>query len=217
MQGRFKNRAQAGQELAKPLQSYAGRPDTLILGLPRGGVPVAAEMAKILSLPLDVWLVRKLGVPEHEELAMGAMTMDGTYHINDQVAHLLGVSETMIGQVVQKERRELDRRNRLYRGGRTPPQLKGKTVIVVDDGLATGATMRAAAESLRESGVAHIVVAVPVGSEDACRALSGVADEVVCALRPAFFHAVGQWYEDFTQTSDAEVKALLAAHHTEAA
>ncbi|MGZ9096830.1 MAG: phosphoribosyltransferase [Micavibrio sp.] len=206
---RFENREEAGQELSNALAQYKDKPDTIILALPRGGVPVAHEAAKILNLPMDVWLVRKLGVPGHEELAMGAIALNGTYHINKEIALSLNVPQRLLNQVIARERIELARRNKLYRQGRPIPEIKGKTIIIIDDGLATGATMRAAIESLRQMHAAKIVAAAPVGAKETCRALAEVADEVACLRMPEPFYGVGQWYRDFSQTSDEEVQKIL--------
>ncbi|MBI3440811.1 MAG: phosphoribosyltransferase [Proteobacteria bacterium] len=203
----FCDRAGAGQELAKALAVYKERPDVVLLALPRGGVPVAHEVAKALSLPLDVWLVRKLGMPDHEELAMGAIAMGGVHYLNPSLAAQLEQQE--IERVIAKEEIELQRRDTLYRQGRPLPQLQGKTVIVIDDGLATGATMRAAVESLRQLQAGRIIVAAPVGSVSACRELSFIADEVICPYAPENFYGVGQWYADFSQTTDKEVQDIL--------
>ena len=208
----FGNRTEAGRELAQALMAYGGRNDAIILALPRGGVPVAHEVAKALYLPMDVWFVRKLGVPGQEELAMGAIALNGACHINEDITQRLNIPGQLMNQVVAKEKLELERRNRLYRHGHPAPDVKGKTVIIIDDGLATGATMRAAIESLRQAQAGRIAVAVPVGAKDVCEALAGVADEVVCLRMPEPFYGVGQWYEDFSQTSDEEVQALLAQH-----
>lgn len=206
----FKNRREAGIELSNALAGHAGEPDTIVMALPRGGVPVAFETARALSLPLDVWLVRKLGAPGHEELAVGALAMGNIRYINEDIMRALHIPQEMLDQVVARESEELSRRNRLYRRGRPVPPLRDKTVIIVDDGLATGATMRAAIESLRQAGAERIIVAVPVGSAATCRELEEVADEVICLSRPEPFYSVGQWYRDFAQTSDAEVQDLLA-------
>jgi predicted phosphoribosyltransferase len=192
------------------LAAYADRPDVLVLALPRGGVPVGYEVARALGAPLDVFLVRKLGVPGYEELAMGAVASGGVRVLNDEIVRGLGISEHGIDVAVAREMEELARRERLYRGDRPPPDVAGRTVILVDDGLATGATMRAAVAALREQQPTRIVVAVPTASPDTCEVLKAEADDVVCAITPEPFFAVGHWYEDFTQTTDDEVRELLA-------
>jgi predicted phosphoribosyltransferase len=207
---RFRNRTDAGRQLAEKLAAYANRPDVLVLALPRGGVPVAFEVARAFGAPLDVFLVRKLGVPGYEELAMGAVATGGVRVLNDEIVRGLGISEHEIDAVVARELRELSRRDRLYRGDRPPSDVAGRTVILVDDGLATGATMRAAIAAVRQQQPARIVIAVPTASPDTCEALKAEADDVVCAMTPEPFLAVGHWYEDFTQTTDDEVRELLA-------
>lgn len=206
----FQDRREGGRVLASRLAWYAGQPDVLVLGLPRGGVPVAFEVARALAAPLDVLPVRKLGVPGHEELAMGAIASGGIRVLNQDVVDGLHIPESAIDRVAAEQQRELERRERLYRGDRPAPELRGKTVIVVDDGLATGSTMRAAVAALRQRGPARIVVAVPTAPEPSCAAFAVEADECVCADLPEWFQAVGQSYEDFDQTSDAEVQSLLA-------
>jgi predicted phosphoribosyltransferase len=206
----FHDRADAGRQLAEKLLNYAGRQDMQVLALPRGGVPVAFEVAKRLGAPLDVFIVRKLGVPGYAELAMGAIASGGTYVLNPDVVRALPNAESMIESVIAKESAEIERREQTYRGDRPAPELRDRIVILVDDGLATGATMRAAVEALRQSGAARIVVAVPVGPPETCRELEALVDEAVCAIAPEFFHGVGQFYEDFSQTSDDEVRDLLA-------
>ena len=191
--------------------------DIVVLGLPRGGVPVAFEVARALAAPLDVFLVRKLGVPGHEELAMGAVASGGVLVLNDDVIARLGIAPDEIDVVAAKETAELARREQLYRSGRTSPEFSGRTVILVDDGLATGATMRAAITALRQSGPARIVVAVPTAAPDICEEFKKQADEIVCYMTPAPFLAVGRWYEDFGQTTDDEVCALLAQAQPETA
>jgi len=207
---RFRNRTDAGRQLAERLAAYADRPDVLVLALPRGGVPVGFEVARALGAPFDVFLVRKLGVPGYEELAMGAVATGGVRVLNDEIVRGLGILEREIDAVVARELQELARRERLYRGDRPPPDVAGRTVILVDDGLATGATMRAAIQALRQQHPARIVVAVPTASPDTCEALKAEADDVVCAMTPEPFLAVGHWYDDFTQTTDNEVRELLA-------
>ena len=214
---RFRNRNEAGRLLAKRLTAYANRPDVLVLALPRGGVPVAYEVARALGAPLDVFVVRKLGVPGHEELAMGAVATGGVRVLNDQIVQRLRIPEYIIDAVAAREQPELGRRERLYRGGRPPPDVRGRTVILVDDGLATGATMRAAIMALRQLQPARIVVAIPTASPETCEELKAEVDEVVCAITPEPFLAVGHWYEDFSQTTDEEVRDLLARRqHPEA-
>lgn len=205
----FRDRADAGRILAGKLTAYANRPDVLVLALPRGGVPVAYEVAQALHAPLDVFLVRKLGLPGQEELAMGAIASGGTRVLNEEVIGKLNVSEQVIETVAAEEQRELSRREHDYRDRRPPPDVRGRTVILVDDGLATGSTMRAAVAALRRRGPSRIIVAVPVGAPDICAELQKEADEVVCAQMPEHFYAVGAWYDDFSQTSDEEVRHLL--------
>ena len=207
---RFRNRTDAGRQLAEKLAAYANRPDVLVLALPRGGVRVAFELARAFGAPLDVFLVRKLGVPGYEELAMGAVATGGVRVLNDEIVRGLGISEHEIDAVVARELRELSRRDRLYRGDRPPSDVAGRTVILVDDGLATGATMRAAVQALRQQQPGRIVAAVPTASPDTCQVLKAEADDVICAITPEPFFAVGHWYDDFTQTTDDEVRELLA-------
>ncbi|HEY7411240.1 MAG TPA: phosphoribosyltransferase [Vicinamibacteria bacterium] len=206
----FQDRAHAGRALAARLEAYAGRPGVVVLALPRGGVPVAFEVASALRAPLDVFLVRKLGAPGHEELAMGALATGGVRVLNDEVVRGLGIPEHVIEEVARREGEELRRRETAYRGGRPPADLAGKTVVIVDDGLATGSTMKAAVRALRAQGPARVVVAVPVAAASTCAEMRNEADDVVCGATPSPFHAVGQWYGDFTQTTDDEVNALLA-------
>lgn len=205
----FDDRRSAGQRLAQDLSHYRGRPGLLVLGLPRGGVPVAFEVARALGAPLDVFIVRKLGVPGHPEYAMGALASGGVRVMNDEVVAALAISPAAIERVVDAELQELERRERAYRGERPPLQLRQAIVILVDDGLATGASMRAAVRAVRAQQPARIVVAVPVAAADACRALAREADEVVATSMPSPFHGVGLWYRDFSQTGDAEVRRLL--------
>ena len=207
---RFRNRAEAGRILAESLHGYAGRDDVVVLGLPRGGVPVAAEVAAALGAPLDVLVVRKVGVPGHEELAMGAVASGGVLVLDEALIETLGIDRPVIEEVVERELVELERREAAYRGERAPPALAGKTVVLVDDGLATGSTMRAAVRAVRAREPARIVVAVPVAAAETCRELEREADEVVCAATPRSFRAVGLWYDDFRPTSDDEVRKLLA-------
>ena len=206
----YRDRAEAGRRLAAQLTDYANRSDVLVLALPRGGVPVAYEVARALHTPLDIFLVRKLGVPGHEELAMGAIATGGVRVLNEDVMRYISIPDAAIDAVAAKEQRELERREQLYRGDRPAPDVKGQTVILVDDGLATGSTMRAAAAALRQQKPARIVVAVPVSAVQTCDEYRMGVDEIVCAATPEPFHAVGQWYEDFSQTSDEEVRELLA-------
>jgi putative phosphoribosyl transferase len=205
----FQDRTEAGHSLAKALSAYAGKEDVLVLALPRGGVPVAEAVAESLSLPMDVWLVRKLGVPGHEELAMGAVSMGGVCHIDRYTVAYLDIPAMLVQEVITKEQAELARRNQLYRRNKPVPSLKDKAVIVVDDGLATGSTMHAAVLSLREAQARRIVVAVPVGPAPACDMLRDIADEVVCAHMPEPFYGVSEWYKDFSQVSDEEVMEIL--------
>jgi putative phosphoribosyl transferase len=209
MAGQFRDRIDAGQRLATKLAAYANRPDVLVLALPRGGVPVAFEVAKALDAPMDVYLVRKLGLPGHEELAMGAIATGGVVVRNSEVVDALRIPDRVIAEVAAEEQRELNRRERLYRGDQPPPDVRDMTVILVDDGLATGATMRAAVNALREQHPAHIVVAVPTAAPETCDAFRGEVDDVVCAITPEPFYAVGLWYADFSQTTDDEVRNLL--------
>jgi predicted phosphoribosyltransferase len=214
----YRNRTEAGRYLASQLGDYADRPDVLVLALPRGGVPVAFEVASALKASLDIFLVRKLGVPGHEELAMGAIATGGIRVVNEEVVRYLKIPGEVIDAVAAEEQRELERRERLYRGERPAPDVSGKTVILVDDGLATGSTMRAAAAALREQHPARIVVGVPVSSPATCDEFRDEVDEIVCAVTPEPFHGVGQWYEDFSQTTDDEVRELLGrSPHTERA
>src|SRR6267378_5965057 len=205
----FRDRREAGQWLAKRLSAYAGRDDVVVLALPRGGVPVAFEVARAIQAPLDVFLVRKLGVPGHPEFAMGAIAAGGVRVLNQDVITHLGISPAMVEEVAERERAELERRDKAYHANRSKPSLRGKTVIVIDDGLATGSTMEAAVSALREYGVAKIVVAAPVGAPDSCDWLRALAGEVVCLETPEPFDAVGLWYLTFDQTSDEEVVDLL--------
>jgi len=207
---RFRDRREAGRLLAARLSAYANRPDVVVLALPRGGVPVAAEVARALGAPLDVFVVRKLGVPGHEEFAFGAIATGGVRVLNEDVVRALQIPDRVIDAVAAREQEELARRERVYRGDRPPLDVRGRTVILVDDGLATGATMHAAIQALRQQQPARIVVAVPTASPETCDELKRVVDEVVCATTPDPFYAVGLWYEDFSQTTDEEVRELLA-------
>jgi len=207
---KFADKRDAGKYLAEALIDYEGIPDGLLLALPRGGVPVAYEVAKVLALPLDVLLVRKLGVPGHEEVAMGAIASGGVRVVNHDIVQQLFISPATLESVTHKEQQELQRRDQLYRNNLPAPAIAGKTVIIVDDGLATGATMKVAIEVLRQAKAAHIIVAVPVGAPDTCRELAALVDKVICLFSPEPFYSVGQWYIDFSQTSDKEVQQLLA-------
>jgi predicted phosphoribosyltransferase len=207
----FSDRREAGRVLADALSAYRGAGDLLVLGLPRGGVPVAWEVAAALHAPLDVFVVRKLGAPRWEELALGALASGGLVVLNDDVVRSLRISDEQLAQVIEKESAELTRREAAYRGGREPIQPAGKTVILVDDGIATGASMLAAVRAIRSAAPAKIVIAVPVAPPTAYRQLAGAADDLVCVEVPAAFMAVGEYYRDFSQTSDDEVRELLAA------
>lgn len=209
----FHDRADAGRRLAAVLHQYAGRPDVRVLALPRGGVPVAYEVSRALGVPLDIFLVRKLGLPGHEEFAMGAIASDGVVVLDNEVIRALHVDRASLDSVIARERRELERREIAYRGVRPRTDIRGCTVIVVDDGLATGSTMRAAVLALRREQPQRIVVAVPVAAPETCRSFrqgEDAADEVVCLVTPEPFQAVGLWYDVFEQTSDDEVRALLS-------
>jgi predicted phosphoribosyltransferase len=205
----FRDRRHAGAVLAARLERYANRPDVVVLALPRGGVPVAFEVARALRTPLDVFLVRKLGAPGQEELALGAIASGGVRILNQEIVRELGITALELEEVAAREDRELRRREELYRGSRPRVPVAGRAAILVDDGLATGASMKAAVAALRREQPAAIVVAVPVGAPDTCALLRPDVDDVVCALTPEPLMAVGAWYEDFTQTSDAEVRRLL--------
>jgi predicted phosphoribosyltransferase len=211
MRPSFRDRQEAGEALASKLGPYADRDDVIVLALPRGGVPVAFEVARTLGAPLDVFTVRKLGVPGHEEWGFGAIATGGVRVLDRDLVARLGLPDGLVDQVTARERRELERRERVYRDGRPAPAVKGKTVIVVDDGLATGSTMRAAVEALRALEPAEIVVAVPTGARQTCDELRPHVDALVCTTTPEPFYAVGEQYEDFSATTDDEVCRLLAA------
>jgi putative phosphoribosyl transferase len=206
----FRDRAEAGRMLARELERYRGEPGLIVLALPRGGVPVGFELAQALGAPLDVFVVRKIGVPYHEELAMGALASGGVLLLNEQLIDYYNINRTDVDRVIHKEQAELERREKLYRDDRPLIDVKGKTVILVDDGLATGSTMRAAVEALRKEGPERIVVGVPVASPETCDEFRDVADDIVCAVTPEPFYAVGVWYDDFSQTTDDEVRELLS-------
>jgi putative phosphoribosyl transferase len=208
---RFHDRSHAGRLLAERLEPYAGREDVVVLALPRGGVPVGYEIAKALGAPLDVFVVRKLGLPGQEELAMGALASGGTRVVNEELVARLHLSQELIDRVAEVEAAELERRERLYRGARPAVNVAGRVVVLVDDGLATGSTMRAAAVVLRTSGPSRLVVAVPTASEGACEALRLIVDEVVCLMTPEPFYAVGMSYDDFSEVQDDDLRALLVA------
>jgi putative phosphoribosyl transferase len=205
----FADRAEAGRHLAAALSDFTGRADVLVLALPRGGVPVGFEVARALDVPLDVFIVRKLGVPGHEEFAMGAIASGGVQLVDDAVVRQLGLNDRDIQRIAAAERRELERRARRYRGDRPLPDIASRTVILVDDGLATGSSMRVAVAALRQEHPSRIVAAVPIAPPETCDALRREADDVVCAVTPEPFYAVGVWYEDFRQTTDEEVHDLM--------
>jgi putative phosphoribosyl transferase len=205
----YRDRTDAGKRLATLLTAYANRPDVLVLALPRGGVPVAFEVAKALRAPLDFFLVRKLGAPGQKELAMGAIATGGVRVLNEDVVEYLQIPDNVIDEIAADELQELERREHAYRGNRPAPDVRGKTVILVDDGLATGSTMRAAAAALRQQKPARIIIAVPVSAPQTCDEYRMGVDEIVCDVTPEPFHAVGQWYKDFSQTTDEEVSNLL--------
>lgn len=210
----FADRVEAGRALALKLEQYQRRKDAVILALPRGGVPVAYEVARVLELPLDLLVVRKLGVPSHPELAMGAIASGGAVYFNQDVIEMAGVTEAQMQAVLARERAELDRRERAYRGGRPPLDLRGAIAIVIDDGMATGASLRAGLSAVRTLKPAKLVVAVPVAPADAAERMSDLADEFVSVLSPFDFRAVGQFYRTFGQTSDDEVRSLLERAHS---
>jgi predicted phosphoribosyltransferase len=205
----FPNRRVAGVALARHLTGYARRPDLIVLAVPRGGVPVAYEVARALDAPLDAFVVRKLGLPRHAELAMGAVASGGIVVLNHELIRSLGIPDSEVARVLKGEQLELNRREHRYRDDRPPPRVTGKTVILVDDGLATGASMLAAVAALRQNHPSRLIVAVPIGAPDTCEALREHADEVVCAVTPEPFYGVGAWYQDFGQTTDDEVRTLL--------
>lgn len=210
----FRDRSQAGQLLARRLRRYAGRDDVIVLALPRGGVPVAYAIASALNVPLDVFVVRKLGVPGEEELAMGAIASGGVRVLSRELIEELGLTDEDVERVAARELAELQRRERVFRGDRPFPDLEGKTVIIVDDGIATGATMRAAIRAVRAHRPARVSVAVPVGAPQALEALQDEADELICLLSPEVLMGIGAWYQDFSQLSDAEVMAYLRRSRT---
>jgi predicted phosphoribosyltransferase len=213
----FRDRREAGQALAAALTSYAGQSDVLVLALPRGGVPVAVEVAEALGAPLDLFLVRKLGAPRHRELAIGAIASGGVRVLNDDVVRWYGMTPAEIEEIAREEQIELERRESAYREGRPALPIEGRVVILVDDGLATGSNMRASVKAVRRRNPSRIVVAVPVGARDTCDELNAHADEVVCVRSPEPFVAVGQWYGDFNQTTDQEVRDLLRDYAVPAA
>lgn len=205
----FRDRRDAGRRLAERLESYAGRDDVVVLALPRGGVPVGYEIARALESPLDVMVVRKLGVPGQEELAMGAIASGGARVLNEPVTRMLHIEPSVIDAVAEREAREIERRETAYRGERAPPELEGRVVVLVDDGVATGSTIRAAMAALRTLEPERLIVAVPVAPPEVCEQLERDADEAICLLSPETFFAISVWYEDFAQVSDAEVRELL--------
>ena len=207
---RYRDRRDAGKRLALALGAYTGRADVTVLGLPRGGVPVAYEVARALRVPLDVFVVRKLGLPAHPEFAMGAIASGGIVLLDEQLISRIGLPRAAVEQVIAAERAELARRERLYRGSRAPLDVRGRAIILVDDGLATGASVQAAIAALKRLAPASIVVASPVGARETCRAISGITDGCLCAAMPEPFYAVGFSYEDFSETTDSEVRRLLA-------
>lgn len=206
---KFIDRQEAGTILADALKDYANQPNIIILALPRGGVPVAYEIAKALGIPLDVFIVRKLGVPGHEEFAMGAIASGGTVVFNEPLIHELNLEQSSIDHILKEEQKELQRRELLYRGNRPFPNLLGKTIILVDDGIATGSTMFAAVKALHKHKPASLIIAVPVAAHQTCEEMKRLVDKIICPLQPINFYAVGLWYEDFSQTSDGEVIELL--------
>jgi len=209
MMALFRDRRDAGRKLAQKLVAYVGRSDVIVLALPRGGVPVAYEVALALRAPLDIFIVRKLGLPGHEELAIGAIASGGARVLNEDIIQYLGISEAVIAAIAQRELQELQRRELAYRGEHPPLEVEGRTIILIDDGLATGASMRAAVAGLRLQNPAYIVVAVPTAAPETCEALEPEVDQMICATTPEPFYGVGRWYEDFSQTTDEEVRTLL--------
>ena len=207
--GLFKDRRDAGRKLAEELSTYAGRSDVIVLALPRGGVPVGYEVALALGAPLDIFIVRKLGLPGHEELAIGAIASGGVRVLNDDIIQALNIPPRVIDTVAQRELGELERRERAYRGDRPAPEVRDRVAMLIDDGLATGASMRAAVAGLRALHPAQIVVAVPTAAPETCAALEPEVDRIVCAMTPEPFYGVGRWYEDFSQTTDDEVRMFL--------
>ncbi|KTC91062.1 phosphoribosyltransferase [Fluoribacter dumoffii] len=210
----YDDRYQAGRVLADSLKDYAKRTDVIILALPRGGVPVGYEIANKLSLPLDIFIVRKLGVPGHEELAMGAIASGEVTVFNDEIVNMLHIQKDAIKRIQKSEQEELSRRELLYRGQKPFPELTGKTVILVDDGIATGYTMRAAIAALKQKKPIKIIVAVPVAAQSTCDEIASLVDEIICPMRPVNFYAVGLWYNNFSQTTDEEVMELLRQVNT---
>lgn len=213
---KFKDRHEAGRALAAHLRHYAGTADLQVLALPRGGVPVGYEIARELKAPLDLFLVRKLGVPGHEEYAMGAIAAGGIRIVDESVVRALSISEDQIATVASQEQQELERRDREYRAGLPELEIEGRTIVLVDDGLATGSTMRAAAAAVRAQNPKKLIVAVPVAAPETCDALRSEVDEIICVRTPDPFHAVSLWYEAFPQTTDDEVRELLARSRAEA-
>jgi putative phosphoribosyl transferase len=213
----FRDRSEAGRLLAEKLRTYAGNSDVIVLALPRGGVPVGYEVARALGAPLDIFLVRKLGVPGYEELAMGAVASGGVRVLNDDVVLSLHIPEYVIDAVAAWELQEVARRERVYRGDRSEPDVRGRSIILVDDGLATGSTMLAAIQALRQQQPARIVMAVPTAPPETCEEMRAQADDVVCAITPEPFYSVGLWYKDFSQTTDEEVRELVARSTAEVA
>nr|HAT8713107.1 phosphoribosyltransferase [Legionella jordanis] len=211
---KFINRHEAGRILADQLKSFTNNPNVLVLALPRGGVPVAYEIAAALSAPLDVFIVRKLGVPAHEELAMGAIASGDTIIFNQEIIDALHISKKDIEETISIEKKELSRRESMYRNNSPYPSLRNKIIILVDDGIATGATMRAAIKALRKQQPSRLIMAVPVAAFSTYKEMSGLVDEIICPLQPLHFYAVGLWYEDFSQTTDTEVSELLEKRKT---